>query len=285
MHRYPLLTVEEEIQCGRHIQAAQELVASGKKLTKSDKRTLKIGKRARDRLVTGNMRLVLSIAQRHMGLCKHLSFFDLCQEGCIGLVKAADKFDPSRGYKFSTYSFWWIRQSIKRSIDDRDRSIRIPGNMLALLKKVRKEYDECLQDGRKPASLEEMCDRLNAKQQHVRSALMVITDAASLDMVANNSDGKSRSTFLDLMVDENTNLWEDIHTELLKETLQAELDGLPETELALVSQHYGLDGEDPKTYQDIAKEMKVSRENVRQRVGRSHRKLRTRLAASRVLID
>lgn len=259
-------------------------MASGREPAKVDKRVLRRGKRARDRLVTGNMRLVLTIARRHAPLCKHLSYFDLCQEGCIGLVKAADKFDPTRGYKFSTYSFWWIRQAIKRSIDDREKTIRIPSNMAGLLRKIRKAYESYSRSGEKPPSLEEMCDRLGIKQQHVRSALMVYSDTASLDTSADNSDGRNRSTMIDLMIDESSDAWEDAHTQLLVESLQAELCTLPHDEMALLSDHYGLDGAEPKAFQTIAKEKSVSREAVRQSVGRTHKRLRLRMMASRASI-
>lgn len=133
----PLLTAAEEIEMGRRIQAMQELKQKpASELTREEAIRIKRGQRALDRMISGNLRMVAGIARKYSGIVKHLTIDDIIQEGNVGLCRAAEKYDPSRGYKFSTYAYWWIRQAINRAISDKERVVRIPCNAFESISKA-----------------------------------------------------------------------------------------------------------------------------------------------------
>lgn len=270
--RDPLMTVEEEINCGRLVQAMAPLLGRDPStFNKEEQLIYKRGMRARDRFVKGNMRMVMSVARRNMGIVKFLDFEDLCQEGMLGLQRAAEKFDPARGYKFSTYSYWWIRQSIGRAIQTTDRTVRMPINVLDALTKLRKYQEEQARIGRIPTR-EECMEHIEMKEAQFQSALVAYMGTASTDTTILDDDNKS---LLDTLVDPAT----DTIIESVEKTdtiyrLRCALDALPEDKRMLIVQYYGLDGHPSMPLSAIGKKHRVSREAIRQRLSRATLALR-----------
>ena len=269
--RYPLLTATEEIELARLIQAWMPL--RGKKsLTKSEQRVARIGRKAYDRFFCANLRLVVFAAKKHIVKVQHMSIDDLVQEGCMGLARSIEKFDPERGYKFSTYAYWWIRQAISRAIEAYDRMIKLPVAGVHTLAKLRVfSLDFYREHGRYPNKEEciEHCDvsayLFNAYISHAKGT-------TSLNRRVNGTD--QGSEVLDIVVDQNRSVQETIESRLLQEDLSKWLLTLSEDELDLLNMRYGLDGKPPKSLQDIGQTMFVSREAVRHREVATIKKLR-----------
>ena len=196
--RYNLLTPDEGILLGRQVQD-WVAISEVKSPTPAQRKVIRVGQRAYKRMFNCNLRLVVSVAKKHRNL-KHLSLEDLIQEGCIGLGTAIKKFDPARGYRFSTYAYWWLRQSINRAVSYYDRTIRLPVDCVQVQGKLRTWASEFqLQHNRMPTLLE-VKDHFGLTEQKAENYVMHLAACGSLDAVANDRDGASE--IIDFLADE-----------------------------------------------------------------------------------
>jgi len=269
--REPLLTASEEIELGNQVQKMMKLLDQEGVTSSEETRALKLGKRSKERMMRANLRLVVSVAKKYQG--KGLDLQDLIQEGTLGLERAVEKFDPTRGYKFSTYAFWWIRQSMTRAIATQGRVIRLPVHLserLAVIKRVTHELSHKL--GAIPTR-REIAEVMGITIEEIDSVLRQSLTTSSLDEPVNASEGKS---FLgDLIADSQKNEpLEDIEISMYKEQLVKWIDQLTEQEQQVITLRFGLEDSDRKTLTEIGKLMEISRERVRQIELKSLRKLR-----------
>ena len=266
----PLLTAEQEIMYGKRIQAGIALTnpASEQYVAKPNakqKRVIQSGLRAEKAMVNANLRLVINCAKKYVAFChlQHLDFSDLVQEGVIGLVRGAQKYDPTRGYKFSTYAYWWIRQGVTRAIQVQDRSIRLPmycGDLFKRLQAYRMEF--LAKHGRKPTTKEEalFC---GCPELALRHYLKHLHGVSSLDQPVKALD-KAHSTLGELVTDESTPAYEQIEAELDNEILFRALHQLNAKEKAIVEHRFELFGAKLLTRMQISAKLGISRERVRQ---------------------
>jgi len=269
--REPLLTASEEIELGNQVQKMMKLLDQEGVTSSEETRALKLGKRSKERMMRANLRLVVSVAKKYQG--KGLDLQDLIQEGTLGLERAVEKFDPTRGYKFSTYAFWWIRQSMTRAIATQGRVIRLPVHLserLAVIKRVTHELSHKL--GAIPTR-REIAEVMGITIEEIDSVLRQSLTTSSLDEPVNASEGKS---FLgDLIADSQKNEpLEDIEISMYKEQLVKWIDQLTEQEQQVITLRFGLEDSNRKTLTEIGKLMEISRERVRQIELKSLRKLR-----------
>ena len=236
-----LLTHEEEIDLGRRISEGDET--------------------ARFKLIERNLRLVIPVAKkyREMGL----PFGDLIQEGNIGLMRAAEKFDPEKGFRFSTYATWWIRQAIQRAVADKGRTIRVPVHMGEKIRKMARSYNELSAQLEREPTDEEVAERLGWDVDRVKDVKSAIPDATSLNQPLSSDDGSSELG--DLIEDEReSGTVSEVVRVLETSHLMESVERLPERERRVLVRRYGLDGEKPATLADLSEELAVSRERVRQ---------------------
>jgi len=199
--RYPLLTKAQEVSLGVQIQA---WIAIGEKeeYTDEERKIQRIGMRAKAKFISCNLRLVVNVARKYVRFCNTLDFMDLIQEGNLGLVRAIEKFDPTRGYAFSTYAYWWIRQSIQRSIQTNDYCIRLPIGIHEAMHKIKKISELLTKElGREP-TLQEVAIRANIKMDDVKTALNAPKMVISLDKAVGNEEG--HSAIVDLIPDDKS---------------------------------------------------------------------------------
>ena len=269
--RYPLLTTQQEIQLARKIAQYMEL-RDNPSPTPAEQRLIKAGLKARATMVNCNLRLVVHIAKRYTGRIKSMDMLDLCQEGNIGLQRAAEKFEASRGYKFSTYAYWWIRQSLKRAIDSKERMIKIPIHMIdRIFKALQVEIEFMKEHGRKPSKTE-LAEVMGLTIEQLLALVDCNSAHISLDELVTD-DGNS---LLDLIASPEVDI--DYDLDYSKEHVQLALSYLTDMEQDLINKRYNQD----LTFTAIAKEHNVSRERIRQRTTRTHRRLRQLMAKSHV---
>ena len=217
--------------------------------------------RARQRLIEKNLRLVVSVAKRYRGY--GLPFEDLIQEGNIGLMKAVEKFDPDRGFRFSTYATWWIRQAVQRAVADKGRTIRVPVHMTEKIRKVSRAISELAVELEREPSEDEIARRLGWDSEEVRLTMSAMPDATSLDQPVSSED--TASQLGDFIEDERVSdtpdtVMREIETTQLKEGIER----LPERARYVLVRRYGLDDREPATLAELGDELDISRERVRQ---------------------
>jgi len=264
--RVPLLTAAEEVSLAKRIEKAkfarERLVRGG--VTAKKRKDLELiisdGMAAREHLITANSRLVISVAKKYIG--RGVPFLDLIQEGNIGLIRAAKKFDYHRGHKFSTYATWWIRQAVTRAIADQGRTIRVPVHMGDQINKMLRVSHQLTQElGREP-SIEELGDALKVTPKKVESIIQIARRPLSLETP---TDEEEDSVLGDFIEDEDSPEPVEIATRnLLREQIQEVLNGLPPREVRILQLRYGLLDGESYTLEEVGKKMGVTRERVRQ---------------------
>jgi RNA polymerase primary sigma factor len=275
--KVPLLNAEQEVELAKRIEAglfAEDKLATADKIAPKLKRELEIiaedGRRAKNHLLEANLRLVVSLAKRYTG--RGMLFLDLIQEGNLGLIRAVEKFDYTKGYKFSTYATWWIRQAITRAMADQARTIRIPVHMVEVINKLARVQRQMLQDlGREPTP-EELAKELDMTPEKVVEVQKYGREPISLHTPL-GEDGDSE--FGDLIEDSEAVVPADaVSFTLLQEQLHSVLDTLSEREAGVVSMRFGLTDGQPKTLDEIGKVYGVTRERIRQIESKTMSKLR-----------
>ena len=274
--RYPLLTGEQEIQLSRQVRRMIELQAMEGERTKAELRDFKRGQRARDTIMNCNLRLVVHIAKRYATRlkCNGLEMMDIIQEGAIGLHRAAELFDGSKGYKFSTYAYWWIRQSITRAIDTKERIIRVPQHLLDKIYRATKLQREYLQEHGRPISMVALAEEMEMTVDELQMILQRNTPHSSLDQMV----GDNGSPLIDLIASEDPEIGDEL-SPMYAEQLKLAFFRLGERDRYVVSAYHGLNGPQ-QSQREIGETLGISRSAVGQRRENAVRRLRLMMRAS-----
>ena len=288
--RVPLLSHEQEITLGRQVQelvALEELeqelemraggskpdheqLAQAAQLTPQQlKKRLRSGQRAKERMVAANLRLVVSVAKKYTK--RNMELLDLIQEGTIGLVRGVEKFDPTRGYKFSTYAYWWIRQGITRAIAEKSRTIRLPIHITETLNKLKKGQRELSQELGRTPTVTELAEFVELPEEEVKDLLCRARQPVSLETKVGDGDD---TELLDLLAADGTQPEELVDGECLRSDMRDLLDQLPELQGRVLKMRYGIGFEEPMSLSSIARELEMSRDRARSLERRAHEEMR-----------
>ena len=283
--RIPLLEHEEEILLGRKVQRLMELQDQQTELEldlqgladahdvplKQIKRELRDGQKAKEAMVTANLRLVVSVAKKYTK--RNMELLDIIQEGTIGLVRGVEKFDPSRGYKFSTYAYWWIRQGITRAIAEKSRAIRLPIHVTENLNKLKKAQRELSQMNGYMPSVFQLAERMELTPDDIKDLMCKARQPTSLEIKI----GENRDTALIDLLEDETQLPEMIlERNCIKDDMREMIAGLPEMQAAVISMRYGIGDEilEPMSMTAIGQLLNMSRDRVRTLEHKALRELR-----------
>ena len=262
IRRYPLLTREEELDLARRVRTGD--VA------------------AKDKLVRSNLRFVVSIAKKYVG--NGVPLEDLINDGNVGLVKAAERFDPERGFKFISYAVWWIRQSILVSVSENSRMIRMPMNRVGLAQRASKVSRVLEQNLGREADAEELAKELGVTKKEIEEVANFSQGHLSLDQPVH--DEGNESTFIDQIVDDRTAAPDaGAYVDSLRRDMERALESLTDRERTILTRYYGLSGVKARTLEEIGKEMGYTRERIRQIKEQAIDKLRSRPQASQYIED
>ena len=285
--RIPLLEHDEEILLGRQVQRMMEIKAVeelSKPNTKEDlaaslgitlkelKRELRAGEKAKDKMVTANLRLVVSVAKKYTK--RNMELLDIIQEGTIGLVRGVEKFDPGRGYKFSTYAYWWIRQGITRAIAEKSRAIRLPIHVTENLNKLKKAQRELSQMKGELPTIFELSDYLDLHVDEIKDLMCKARQPTSLEIKI----GENRDTALIDLLEDETQLPDFLlERQFIKEDIRKQIRQLPEMQAAVISMRYGIGEEvlEPMSMTAIGQILNMSRDRVRTLEHKALRNLRS----------
>ena len=286
--RVDLLTVDDERRLAQAIdegnRAAVMLDAEheGAVIDPADDRrmmrTVTAGQRAKNELIQANLRLVVSIAKRYSG--RGMQFLDLIQEGNMGLMRAVDKFDHTKGFKFSTYATWWIRQAITRSIADQARTIRIPVHMVESMNRVLRMQRQMHQELEREPTLDELADRCGLSTERIREILRISQDPLSLDSPVGEEEDSNLADFIE---DLTADVPADMATKrMLTQAVEEALGELTEREQEIVRMRFGLEDGQARTLEDVGREFGVTRERIRQIEAKTLAKLRHPMRSQRL---
>jgi len=257
--RVPLLTPAEEIELAHHVQNMKKLLQIPETdRTQRNLYQIKIGKRARDRMMAANLRLVVSVAKKYQN--QGLELLDLVQEGAIGLERAVDKFDPAMGYKFSTYAYWWIRQGITRAIAEKSRAIRLPIHITEMLNKLKKGQRELSQEMSRTPTVSELAKYVELPEEDVKDLMCKAGQPVSLETKV--GDGED-TVLLDLLAGGEDLPDEQIEMDCMRGDLHSLLHQLPDLQCRVLRMRYGMDGDEPMSLTGIGRVLGISRDRVR----------------------